>query len=288
MLEKLKEWLLRDFSVPKSEGVQFITILILTILTGLLAIGEFIVDLRATTLPLILSLFGANITLLILAKRYGRIQLIGNAQLLVLYLMFQFTFFSLPNVFHAIIYWMPSIPLLALIFGNLRTSHIWLVVILVTLAFNASYGSRLMGGSYQADIPYLPYAIAASIFTITLVACFSILYNLLGKSYSRLMSKNREVVKLIRQLKEMNGSLEESVRDRTKDIEERNEKLKRYAFMNSHMVRAPLANILGAVKHLDDNHDEKKTKELMDIVKISANSLDDVIKEIGESLAEKA
>ena len=100
-------------------------------------------------------------------------------------------------------------------------------------------------------------------------------------------AKNREVVKLISQLKEMNGSLEEIVKDRTKDIEESNEKLKRYAFMNSHLVRAPLANILGAVGHLEDAHDEKKTKELMNIVKISANNLDEVIKEIGESLDEK-
>ncbi len=287
MFEKLNEWLLRDYNVPKSEGVQFITILILTILTGLLAIGEFIVDLKATTLPLILSLFGANIALLFAARKFGKIQLIGNAQLLVLYLMFQFTFFMLPNVFHAIIYWMPSIPLLAFIFGNLRTSHIWLVVVLVTLAVDATYGIKVMGGSYTASIPYLPYAFAASIFTITLVACFSLLYNLLGKSYSNLKAKNKEVVKLIRQLKEINGSLEGIVKDRTKDIEERNEKLKRYAFMNSHLVRAPLANILGAVGHLDDTHDEKKKKELMDIVKVSANSLDDVIKEIGESLADK-
>ncbi|SNS83838.1 hypothetical protein SAMN05421640_1457 [Ekhidna lutea] len=287
MRELFKDWLLKDYNVPKSEGVQFITILMLTILIGMLAIGEYLVDLKATTLPLILSLFGANLILLGAAKRFGKSVIVGNLQLFVLYLMFQLTFITLPNVFHVIIYWMPTIPLLAFMFGNLRTSHIWLVIILITLVLDTVYGNSVMGQSYTAEIPYMPYAFAASIFTITFVACFSLLHNLLGRSYSRLRSKNREVVTLIGQLKEMNDSLEKIVKERTKDIELQNKKLKRYAFMNSHLVRAPLANILGAVNHLDSSCDSSERTELLNIVKVSANSLDDVIKEVGKSLSEK-
>jgi signal transduction histidine kinase len=287
MHDRLKDWLLKDYRVPKSEGVQFITILILTILTGLIALGEYAVDLKATTLPLILSLLVVNVILLVLAKKGVNTRVIGNMQLGVLYLMFQVSFFLLPGVFHVFIYWMVSIPLLAFIFGNLRTSHIWLVVVLITICGNTIYGIKTMGGSYEASIPYLPYAFAGTIFTITLVACFSLLYNLLGKAYSRLRSKNREVIELISQLKAMNGSLERVVRERTKDIEERNKKLKKYAFMNSHMVRAPLANILGAIQHLEDKTDQIAAEELLDIVKVSATSLDDVIKEIGRSLDEQ-
>jgi signal transduction histidine kinase len=287
MFRKLRNWLLRDYNVPKSGGVQLITILILTILIALLAIGELLIDLRATSLPLILPLLAVNMLLLGAAKKRANPKLIGNLQLVVLYLMFQLSFFFLPGVFHVIIYWMPSIPLIAFIFGSLKTSHIWLVVILVTLVVDASFGTSIVGKSYEADIPFAQYAFAGSIYVITLVACFSLLYNLLGKSYSRLRAKNREVVELISQLKTMNGSLEKIVRDRTKDIAERNEKLERYAFMNSHIVRAPLANILGAVKHLEDQCDSKTKDELLDIVRVSATSLDDVIKEIGLSLAEK-
>ena len=287
MQERLKDWLLKDYKVPKSEGVQFITIFILTILTGLLTLGEYVVDLKATSLPLILSLLIANVILLILAKKGVNTVLIGNLQLGVLYVMFQASFFLLPGVFHVFIYWMVSIPLLAFIFGNLRTSHIWLVVVMVTICMNTIYGVRNIGHSYEANIPFLPYAFAATIFSITLVACFSLLYNLLGRAYSRLRSKNREVIELISQLKAMNGSLEKVVEERTRDIEERNKKLKKYAFMNSHMVRAPLANILGAIQHLEDKSDQISTGELMDIVKVSATSLDDVIKEIGKSLDEQ-
>lgn len=284
---KLRDWLLRDYNVPKSEGVQLIIITILTILIGCLAVGELLVDLRATSLELILPLLGFNIVLLIWAKFFGKSKLIGHAQLLILYVMFQVSFFMLPNTFHVFIYWMPSIPLLAFIFGNLRSSHVWLIVILITLWVDVTYGINENGQSYIVEVPYFPYAFAGSVFTITLVSCFSLLYNLLGKAYGRLRARNREVIELISQLKAMNGSLEEIVQERTRDIEERNEKLERYAFMNSHIVRAPLANILGAVQHLEEEGDRKKSKELMDILKISASDLDDVIKEVGKSLAEK-
>ncbi len=281
---KLRDWLLRDYNVPKSEGIQLITITILTILIGILAIGEFLVDLRATSLQLILPLFGLNLILLIWARYRGNSKIIGHVQLLILYVMFQVSFFMLPNTFHVFIYWMPAIPLLAFIFGNLRSSHIWLVITLITLWIDVSYGNTENGKSYIVEIPYLQYAFAGSIFTVTLVSCFSLLYNLLGRSYGRLRSKNREVVELINQLKAMNGSLEGIVQERTRDIEERNQKLKRYAFMNSHLVRAPLANILGAVNYLAVERDQRKTKELMDILRVSAVNLDDVIKEVGKSL----
>ncbi|WP_462248538.1 hypothetical protein [Ekhidna sp.] len=284
---KLRGWLLKDYNIPKSEGTQLITITILTVLIGCLAIGEYLVDLRATSLSLILPLFGANFILLVWAKYYGNSKLIGHAQLLILYIMFQVSIYMLPNTFHVFVYWMPAIPLLAFIFGNLRSSYIWLLVTLTTIWMDVIYGNSVNGGAYIAEIPYLPYAFAGTIFNITVVFCFASLYSLLGRAYSKLRSKNREVVELISQLKEMNGSLEGIVEQRTKDIEERNEKLEKFAFMNSHLVRAPLANILGAVNHLTDERDANKTKELMDILKVSAVNLDDVIKEVGKSLSQK-
>ena len=287
MKKKPGEWLLKDYNVPKSDGVQLITISILTILIACLAIGELLVDLKATSLPLILTLFSLNIILLMSARYFGESGLIGHAQLLILYIMFQVSFLTLPNAFHVFIYWMPSIPLLAFIIGNLRTSRIWLVVTLITLVIDAGFGIRMNGQSYIAEVPYIPYAFAAIFFTIILMVCFSLLYNLLSRSYSELKSENREAVKLIVQLKAMNGSLEEIVKERTRDIEERNERLEQYAFMNSHMVRAPLANILGAMDCLEDERDQAKTEQLMSILKVSASRLDKVIRKVGKSLAEK-
>jgi signal transduction histidine kinase len=284
MKGKLKDWLFKDFNVPKSEEVQFVAILVLTILIALLTIGEVLVDLKATSLSLIGPLLAVNIALLLYARKKHSTKVVGNLQLLVLYLMFELSFFILPGVFHVYIYWMVAIPLLAFIFGNLRTSHVWLVIVIITISANTIYGVQNIGWFYQTTIPFVPYGFAGMIFSVTLVACFSLLYNLLGRSYSKLRVKNREVVELIFQLKKMNGSLEKMVEERTKDIEERNKKLEKYAFMNAHLVRAPLANILGAIHHLNETKDEATRKELLDIIKVSATSLDNVIKEVGKTL----
>ena len=284
---KLREWLLRDYNVPKSEEVKLITIFILTVLIASLAVGELLVDLKATSLQLILPLLGLNLILLVWVRYFRQSKFIGHAQLLILYVMFQLSFLTIPNTFHVLMYWMPSIPLLALIFGNLKSSYVWLLISIATLWIDVSYGINELGKEYTVGIPFLPYAFAGTIFMVTLVACFSILYNLLGKSYSRLRAKNREVVELIRQLKVMNGSLEGLVKERTQVIEERNQRLEQYAFMNSHLVRAPLANILGALNHLENEVNKSRKNELMELLKVSATNLDDVIKEVGKSLSER-
>ena len=66
-----------------------------------------------------------------------------------------------------------------------------------------------------------------------------------------------------------------------KAVEEQNEKLREISWIQSHVVRAPLARILGLIsliKDLKANGIEKE--EIMDYLEISANELDRVIREI--------
>jgi signal transduction histidine kinase len=66
-----------------------------------------------------------------------------------------------------------------------------------------------------------------------------------------------------------------------KAVEDQNEKLREISWMQSHVVRAPLARILGLIslmKDLKANGIEKA--EIMDYLEISANELDQVIREI--------
>jgi len=65
-------------------------------------------------------------------------------------------------------------------------------------------------------------------------------------------------------------------------IEAQNEKLREISWMQSHIVRAPLARILGLIpliKDLTEGNDEDK-KKMLDYIFLSANELDDVIKSI--------
>jgi len=66
-----------------------------------------------------------------------------------------------------------------------------------------------------------------------------------------------------------------------KAIEEQNERLREISWIQSHVVRAPLARIMGlihVIKDMKDNTEEKETT--LDYIILSANELDEVIKNI--------
>src|SRR5579863_4717807 len=64
-------------------------------------------------------------------------------------------------------------------------------------------------------------------------------------------------------------------------IEEQNEKLREISWIQSHIVRAPLARIMGLIHIIKDIKDNEEEKAMtLDFLMISANELDDVIKNI--------
>ena len=65
-------------------------------------------------------------------------------------------------------------------------------------------------------------------------------------------------------------------------VEMQNEKLRDISWMQSHLIRAPLARIMGLVELFRDSHNDKESDETMDYLLQSANELDKVINEITE------
>ncbi len=66
-----------------------------------------------------------------------------------------------------------------------------------------------------------------------------------------------------------------------KAIEAQNQKLREISWMQSHVVRAPLARIMGLIQIFKDTNSAEEEKEkALDYILLSANELDDVIKEI--------
>lgn len=87
-------------------------------------------------------------------------------------------------------------------------------------------------------------------------------------------------------ISQINKGLEDRVRRRTEELERQNEKLAEYAFINSHVLRAPLSRMLGLI-HLMEMTD-KKDLQLIDYLKKSGEELDAVVKKINTTLAERA
>jgi PAS domain S-box-containing protein len=69
----------------------------------------------------------------------------------------------------------------------------------------------------------------------------------------------------------------------TKAIEEQNENMRNIAFMQSHVVRAPLARLMGAVTLIKDYEiSDLENKEILEYILTSAHELDSIIREISE------
>jgi PAS domain S-box-containing protein len=66
-----------------------------------------------------------------------------------------------------------------------------------------------------------------------------------------------------------------------KAIEAQNEKLREISWIQSHIVRAPLARILGLIQVFKDTrHDSKEKEQMLQYLLLSANELDEVIMNI--------
>ena len=65
-----------------------------------------------------------------------------------------------------------------------------------------------------------------------------------------------------------------------KAIELQNQRLKEISWIQSHIVRAPLARIMGLIQILKDMPSVNEKEKTLDYILLSANELDTAIKEI--------
>lgn len=99
---------------------------------------------------------------------------------------------------------------------------------------------------------------------------------------------------LLSQLTNQNAILEEKVAERTAELEKnlaaietQNKALREISWIQSHVVRAPLARMMGAIALLDIKDDAGVTQEeIMEIVVNSANEIDKTVREISSKTAQ--
>jgi signal transduction histidine kinase len=109
----------------------------------------------------------------------------------------------------------------------------------------------------------------------------------LQEANNELISLNEELKASNESIRELNENLEVMVRERTEKINYHLNQLSKYAHMNSHEVRAPLARMLGLmqlIQHKDTTSDQRP--ELINKLNDSSMQLDTVIKEMNRLLEE--
>lgn len=102
-----------------------------------------------------------------------------------------------------------------------------------------------------------------------------------------LRASEEELLASAEELKQINENLNNLVENRTQALINQNKKLMQHAFINSHKVRSPLARILGLVNLLGHEVDlTGNGKEVLRHLSLSANELDDILKEVRINLEE--
>ncbi|WP_370089188.1 hypothetical protein [Ekhidna sp.] len=94
-----------------------------------------------------------------------------------------------------------------------------------------------------------------------------------------LMIKSAELEDYNKEIKLIQQNLEVLVDRRTEQLNNENQKDLEYSFINAHLVRAPIANILAITQHLKDENPALEGLEK------NANALDSTVRKIGKILS---
>jgi len=122
--------------------------------------------------------------------------------------------------------------------------------------------------------------IAVSVFMMFLIHTK---YNLIIRGIkTRLALKisNENIQKQAEEIRNINNNLEKIVKERTSELEKKNEALQEAAFVNAHQLRGPLASILGLVDLLQTMPVTEESKPIVGHLRESADKLDATIQSV--------
>jgi len=100
-----------------------------------------------------------------------------------------------------------------------------------------------------------------------------------------IQAQNEEIQAQAEEIKGINENLENLVRERTRELEQKNKALEEYAFINAHKLRAPVASILGLI-NLIGKHGikEQDADEIKERLQTAADELDKVVGSITKAI----
>ena len=111
-------------------------------------------------------------------------------------------------------------------------------------------------------------------------------WSLADSIYLKAMSDMLSYLQANKKQMSRNEELERRVEERTSELQEKNLQLQEYAYINSHILRAPVSRICGLYNILENDHKKHLNKEILEHFKISVTELDFVTKTITEAIVD--
>ncbi|MEP1095458.1 MAG: hypothetical protein ABJG78_10130 [Cyclobacteriaceae bacterium] len=239
----------------------------------------------------LILLFGINVLNLILS-RYGLIKIMQLSTslspitiLIFVPVMLGYVQDSSFFYYHLVVLGMSVIPQLVFV-PKVDNLHYWFSMSLFMLLI--FFLDDLMidfTKSSEATVGIIGYF--RIYYKIIPVAIFVFLHLALFYLRSVNVSFEDELIAVNSKLNLLNERLEILVEERTIDLEIKNSKLAEYAFTNAHELRAPVANMLGLLNHLDRVQSKKETKQCLALMKRTGVQLDEITHEIRDRLVEE-
>lgn len=106
------------------------------------------------------------------------------------------------------------------------------------------------------------------------------------KQKEELEKQTRNTEALNQELTLLNKNLESRAQEIAREIEDKNKKMNKYAFMNAHKLRAPIASILGLINLFGKGVTSDDEKIMVGMLQESADKLDKVVHEIKDVIDE--
>jgi signal transduction histidine kinase len=141
---------------------------------------------------------------------------------------------------------------------------------------------------FQRNVDYLAVGGLIIVFALYMKRKFvfyresvSMRHQQLDRLAMTLQGQNQEIAMRQEETRAINENLESMVAERKFQIENKNTELAEYAFINAHMLRAPLCRILGLISLMEKEPEQYPNDQLVQIKSI-AQEIDRYIKEINK------
>ncbi len=107
---------------------------------------------------------------------------------------------------------------------------------------------------------------------------------LLNFQQLEIFNQSEELRRQSEEIKAINESLEERVKERTQVLEEKNQQLAEYAFINSHVLRAPVSTMMGLINLISYTSLSVEDQKIYEHLLETANILDNIVYKINRAI----